>query len=278
MRYLSTLAKLMGILLAFLILMPYAGTAVLALTGLAPRSRFWQYYASSLRLAALITLGCGILTSLYESMRAQLETKERDEQQARQMAVAARLSSLESRIHPHFLFNTLNSISALIREDPVVAERTVERLAALLSFSLDSESDHLVPLRQEMKIVIDYLEIEKTRFGARLRYTMDIPPELQDVEVPPMSLQTLAENSVKHAVSTRREGAEIRINARRDGDRVVLEVQDNGPGFNVTAMTAGHGLDLLKGRLAALFANRAALEIASRSGETAVRLCLPERA
>src|SRR5205823_3935058 len=124
-----------------------------------------------------------------------------ERERALKLATEARLSSLESRIHPHFLFNTLNSISSLIQEDPVRAERLIERMAALLRFSLDSTNAGLVPLYQEMKIVRDYLEIERARFGDRLGFEVNIPAEFDRFEVPPLAIQTLVENSVKYAVS-----------------------------------------------------------------------------
>ena len=109
------------------------------------------------------------LSHRLQAATLELRTRELAEERHRKLASEARLSSLESRIHPHFLFNTLNSISALIREDPAQAERTVERLAALLRYSLDSNARRLVSLRQEMRVVQDYLEIQKTRFGDRLQ-------------------------------------------------------------------------------------------------------------
>src|SRR2546421_12358775 len=165
-----------GLLLAFV---------VLAALGYVPGS-FWTTYLQTLRLACVITLIIGISVSVYESMKhrldrtaRELEAKRQEAERERQTAVAARLASLESRIHPHFLFNTLNSISALVREDPARAERLVERLAALLRFSLDSNQG-LTPLRREIKIVTDYLEIERARFGDRLKYSIDIPEALLD--------------------------------------------------------------------------------------------------
>src|SRR5205814_9509341 len=125
----------------------------------------------------------------------------------------AQLTSLESRVQPHFLFNTLNSISALIREDPRAAERMVERLAALLRDSLEMNRTRLVPLSRELRIVQDYLEIEKTRYGDRLRYSIDVAADLDDPEVPPFCLQPLVENRVKHVVSHRRVGAERMVSA-----------------------------------------------------------------
>jgi LytS/YehU family sensor histidine kinase len=121
----------------------------------------------------------------------------------------------------------------------------VERLAGLLRYSLDSQRARSVPLRQEMRVVGDYLEIERTRFAERLRYTTDVPPELCDAEVPPFVVQTLVENSVKYAVAPSRTGGEIRVAVRAAGEALVLEVSDDGPGpgFDGQAIAAGHGLD-----------------------------------
>jgi LytS/YehU family sensor histidine kinase len=205
---------------------------------------------------------------------AELKAKELAEGRLRQVATEARLSSLESRIHPHFLFNTLNSISALIRENPTEAERMVERLAALLRFSLDSSGARLVPLSRELAIVRSYLEIEKVRFGNRLSYRIETDPLLDALEVPPLSVQTLVENSVKFAVSPRREGAEIVVRATLRNGKHAIDVIDNGPGFSLADVTAGHGLDLLQSRLEAQFGSRSALEFARDPDLTRVTVLL----
>ncbi|HYM12407.1 MAG TPA: histidine kinase, partial [Bryobacterales bacterium] len=201
-------------------------SAVFFVSGILPPGPNWQNYYVNGRLALLVTLIVGLGVRLYESMRRRLEaatlelrTRELEKERALKHATAARLASLESRIHPHFLFNTLNSISTLIPEDPQRAERLVERLASLLRFSLDSGGGGLVPLRQELKIVTDYLEIEKARFGGRLSYSIEAPDELGSLEVPPLSLQTLVENSVKYAIAPRPSGGRIRVAARSDGGR-----------------------------------------------------------
>lgn len=258
--------------------------AVLILTraGIFPRAMYWVYFRSTLVVAIAISLIIGVSRYLYEGLKhrlevttRQLQLKELEEERARKLAVEARLSSLESRIHPHFLFNTLNSISSLIQEDPKLAERLVERLAALLRFSLDSNQTSTVPLGRELKIVTDYLEIERARFGDKLRFSIDAPAEFQAVEVPPLAVQTLVENSLKHVVAARREGGEVCITVRAAGARVQIEVRDDGPGFNVGSISAGHGLDNLQSRLTALFDDGAALEISAPSGQTAVTISLP---
>jgi LytS/YehU family sensor histidine kinase len=273
--YLSTILVLSvtGCLIALLIL-----TRI----GIFPARHFWVIFRSTLVVAVAIGFIIGVTKGLYEGLKHRLEVttrklqlKELEEERARKLAVEARLSSLESRIHPHFLFNTLNSISSLIQEDPQLAERLVERLAALLRFSLDSNQAGRVPLARELKIVIDYLEIEKARFGGKLRYSIDVPAELGVIEVPPLAVQSLVENSLKHAVATRREGCEVRIAARLAGDHVNIEVCDDGPGFTAEAIRAGHGLDNLQSRLAALFDDRAALKLSRVNGYTTIAISLP---
>ncbi|MEK6325336.1 MAG: histidine kinase [Acidobacteriota bacterium] len=255
---------------------------ILTRIGIFPAAHYWTYFRSTLVVAIVIALIIGVTKYLYEGLKHRLEVttrklqlKELEEERARKLAVEARLSSLESRIHPHFLFNTLNSISSLIQEDPKLAERLVERLAALLRFSLDSNQTSTVPLGREVKIVNDYLEIERARFGDKLHYSIDVPAELQAIDVPPLSVQTLVENSLKHVIAARREGGEVRITASAAGGRVNIEVRDDGPGFTGDAIKAGHGLDNLQARLVALFDDRAALELSRRDGFTAVTISLP---
>jgi signal transduction histidine kinase len=223
-------------------------------------------YLESISANIVFTVLIGTIATFSEHARSQLEattlqlrTKELERVNALQAASEAKLQSLESRIHPHFLFNTLNSISALVRQDPVAAEELIQRLAELLRFSLDRHAS-LVPLREELRITLDYLEIEKARFRERLRYEVFVPEDLLAVPVPGLSLQTLVENSVKYAVAASREGATIRLEARRDGDGVMFAVSDDGPGLNDETLPSGHGLDTLRQRLEAFFGPGARLE------------------
>jgi hypothetical protein len=152
--------------------------AVLEIFGVTPRGRYWGEFEGSFPFAILISLMIGLSMSAYETLRFKLQaaklelsTRQVEQERAYKLLAEAQLSSLESRIHPHFLFNTLNSIAALIPSDPVRAEDTVGKLASLLRFSLNANQRGLVPLSQELKIVRDYLEIEKTRFGSRCAIT-----------------------------------------------------------------------------------------------------------
>jgi two-component system, LytTR family, sensor histidine kinase AlgZ len=235
-------------------------------------------YRAREREAARLQAEAGRLQAEQAELRARTAQLQAQSAELQTQLAEARLAVLRTRLNPHFLFNTLNSIAALIREDPERAERTVERLAALLRFSLDSSHRGTVPLDRELTVVEKYLEIERVRFGDRLRYAIDVAAELRSLEVPPLALQTLVENSVKYAVSARREGAEIRVDAERDGDRIALRVSDDGPGFTESSLADGHGLHALRERLDTLYGGAASLEIASEGGRTVVAVIVPPSA
>jgi LytS/YehU family sensor histidine kinase len=218
-------------------------------------------------------------------LRAQLDettlalrTKQRDEAEARRAASESQLASLEARVNPHFLFNTLNSIAALTRQDAVGAERMTTQLASLMRSSLGVDSAPLVSLEQETQNVRDYLEIEQVRFGSRLRYDIRIADDVRMVLVPRFAVQTLVENSVKYAVSARHDGASIAVSGESTNGRVHLEVTDDGPGFDVALIPGGHGLESLRARLTLLYQGHAELCVESRSGRTTVRVDLPSSA
>jgi two-component system, LytTR family, sensor histidine kinase AlgZ len=251
--------------------------------GLVPRDQYWREFSSAARLSTLLALTSGLTIFFYKRLRGQLDAaniklkeKELDEERARKLAAEARLSSLESRIHPHFLFNTLNSISSLIPVHPDRAEEIVGRLAALLRSSLDTSRESLIPLSQELSIVRDYLEIEKARFGERLEYSIEVPAGFAGVEVPPMSVQSLAENAVKHGIAGRKSGGCIRIAASASGGRLRLEVRDSGPGFELTEMRSGHGLENLIDRIEMLYGPEGRVEVTRQDGECVVAMVVPQ--
>src|SRR5678815_4695765 len=153
------------------------GSLIVAATGLESGTSLTALIGRSFKASVIVALMVGVNEVTFGRLKGQLEetqlelrTKELERERALKLASEARLGSLESRLHPHFLFNALNSVSSLIPSDPVRAERMVERMAALLRFTLDSHSGGLVGFDQEMKIVRDYLEIEQARLGGRLRW------------------------------------------------------------------------------------------------------------
>jgi two-component sensor histidine kinase len=271
---------------AVLIAVGLAGSAlatsgVFAL-GLGGRDSFGDYFSGGAKIGVLITLMLGAAMYTIETLKdrvqattLQLRTQQLERERALKLAAEARFDSLQSRLQPHFLFNTINSILALLREDAPRAEEMLQRLARLLRFALDSQQAPVVRLSEELRLVTDYLEIEHTRFGDRLRFSIDAPAELGAVEIPAYSLQTLVENSMKHAIAPRREGGAIRIRVTREGDSLVAEVSDDGPGFAGDALRAGHGLDMLEQRLEALYGTEASIEIGSAAKGACVRFRLP---
>ena len=243
---------------------------------------FWESFWARSRLTAIMALALGIGAFGYWMLRSErdaatrkLRQQQLDQERAAKLAAEAQLASLESHVRPHFLFNTLNTISSLIPEDPKLAENLVGKLARLLRLSLDSNQQRVGSLERELKIVNDYLQIECARHGDRLRFQIDVPPDLLPVEVPVLSLQTLVENSVKYAVGSRFAGAQIRIAAFEKDGSVIVQVADDGPGFTSAAILPGHGLDNLRQRLAALFGPEAALEISGDPGRQAVSFRVP---
>jgi sensor histidine kinase YesM len=259
-----------------------AGSLLLQWIGIAVRGGYWSEFRTSYPISVVITLMTGLGITSFETLRYKLQattlelrTQQVEQERAYKLLAEARLSSLESRIHPHFLFNTLNSIAALIPSDPARAEATVGKLASLLRFSLNANQHGLVPLGQELKVVRDYLEIEKTRFGPRLRYEIAVPEALEDVKVPPLALQSLVENTIKHVVSQRSLGAAIQILGSRNGGRIRLEVIDDGPGFSLDAIAPEHGLGNLIARLELLFGAEGQLEVARAGDKTTVSLLFP---
>jgi len=258
------------------------GGALLLAIGLGTASQFWNNYFFLVRITAALAVVSGLGSHFYESLtsqlraaQAQLKQWELEKERAERAALEAKLSSLESRIHPHFLFNTLNSISALISRNPSRAEELVSRLAALLRSSLNSTRQGLVPLESELGIVKDYLEIEKARFGDRLRYSLNLCDGTRQWMVPPFSVQSIVENSVKHGIAANENGGQIEITTEHIVDRLRVEIRDTGPGFNLGDVYAGHGLDNVIARLDTLFGAAASLEIEQRDDRCVVSLLIP---
>jgi two-component system LytT family sensor kinase len=201
------------------------------------------------------------------------------EEQAR-LLVEARLKALTSQINPHFLFNTLNSVSSLIRTDPNQARVMVVRLSKVLRRLL-RKHENFSTLRDELSFIDDYLAIEVVRFGAKLRFEKDVAEDTLDLLVPSMLLQPLVENSIKHGLSSKVEGGTIRIRTSREGSRLHLLVEDDGVGIPesklATLLDRGIGVSNVHERLQVLFGNEYRMWIDSQPGNgTRIQIELPE--
>jgi len=156
----------------------------------------------------------------------------------------AELRALRSQVNPHFLFNTLNSIAALIGENPAAAEDLTTRLADVFRYALASSREETSRLGDELAFLRTYLAIERVRFGERLRIEEAIEPGLDDVPVPSLLFQPLVENAVRYGVSPRPEGGRVRLEVRREADRLSVTVADDGPGFTPGGPPRGSGVGL----------------------------------
>ena len=201
------------------------------------------------------------------------------EEQAR-LLVEARLAALTSQINPHFLFNTLNSVSSLIRSDPDQARVMVVKLSKVLRRLL-RKHENFSALRVELSFIEDYLAIEVVRFGDKLRFEKDVAEDTLDMLLPSMLLQPLVENSIKHGLSSKVEGGTIRIRTRRSGSRLCLSVADDGVGIPETKLDTlldhGIGVSNVNERLKVLFAGEYRMWIESQPGSgTRIEIELPE--
>jgi len=234
-------------------LLEHVGGALLALWVC---GRFFDFVVEA--TAAWIAVGGIVIvfpiihgTEMALRFYRQLREKERQEAQLRALATQAELTALKAQINPHFLFNTLNTIAQLIHTDSAQAEATVERLADMFRHVLNGSERGLVPLEEELAFVDGYLEIERARFGERLRITREIAPPASSVPVPSLILQPLVENAVRHGRGA--DGSiDLTVRVQSCGDEVSIAVVDRGPGMPTNYRIGegpGHGLRNVDERL-----------------------------
>ena len=190
----------------------------------------------------------------------------------------ADLQNLKAQLQPHFLFNTLNTISVLMRRDPLAANQTLVRLSDLLRLSLNNVGAQEVSLREEMNFLDGYLEIEATRFQDRLRVRRWIEPETLAAAVPTLILQPLVENAVKHGIARKPGSGTIEITVQRENTHLRLEVRDDGPGLPKSQTDQGMGLAITRRRLRQLYGAQCDFRISERSeGGVQVTISIPFR-
>jgi two-component system, LytTR family, sensor kinase len=209
--------------------------------------------------------------SRHRALRAaQLETR----------LVEAQLKALQQQLHPHFLFNTLHAISALMHRDVEEADRTLMRLSDLLRLTLESIGRQEILLQAELDFLTKYLQIEQTRFADRLKVRFDVQPETLDTLVPNLILQPLVENAIKHGVAKKAGPGHIEISTRRDGDKLHMEVRDDGVGLSEDALTAlqkGIGVSTTRARLQHLFGADYRFEFHRQASGLTVVVAIPWR-
>lgn len=196
-----------------------------------------------------------------QTARAALARARAERLQQEKQALETHLRLLQAQIEPHFLFNTLSNVGSMIRTAPAEAEQTLEHLTTLLRVSLRRTRLPLATLGDELEILRAYLEIQRIRMGDRMRFSLDCEAGLTDVPLPPLLLQPLVENAVRHGLEPLEQGGCVAVRVRAEGDRILLEVSDTGRGIcSLPAGDYGTGIANVLGRLEALYHGRAALE------------------
>jgi two-component system LytT family sensor kinase len=226
-----------------------------------------------------VILGIGAAFEYYGRFRE----RELRASQLESRLAQSQLEVLRMQLQPHFLFNTLHTISAFMQEGEIEdADRMISRLSDLLRLALESGGAQEVPLRQEMDFLRRYLDIQQIRFQDQLRVDLDVPDELLDACVPSLMLQPLVENAIKHGVTPRAEGGEVRVEVARDDGRLRVAVRDDGPGLraDVGRSSGGSGVGLAntRARLEQLYGDRQRFVVGSNPGGGAlVELTIPLR-
>ncbi|MGA2168789.1 MAG: histidine kinase [Terracidiphilus sp.] len=243
--------------------------------------RLFALLSSQLWIQALVWLSApinvGIALKVWNTLRMEMKLEEQ-----KRLLLEARLDALQRQINPHFLFNTLNSIASLVRMNPEMARDMTVKLANILR-ALLRDHDTYVPFSEELSFTDDYLDIEVVRFGAgKLRVKKEIDPRTLAVLVPSILLQPLIENSIKHGLEPRLNGGTVTLRSRLDGDRVLIEVADDGVGMGnkpasaLRRAGAGIGMKNVQERLEVLYGNQARFEVVSNPGRgTLVSIEIP---
>jgi len=222
-----------------------------------------------------------VFVGIFYLRRSQQRLREKEQREAelRLRANQMELAVLKAQLNPHFLFNTLNSINALVGSDPEAARRVLAQLAEVLRYSLESDRRVFVPLTEELRFVETYLAIEKARFGKRLQVKMEIDESAKPLLVPPMILQPLAENAVKHGLAPKEDGGELALRVQRQKDHLEFEVADNGAGLNGTLASdlfnRGRGLHNTDLRLRKMFGDASGLQVSNAKEGFCVKFRIP---
>jgi two-component system LytT family sensor kinase len=224
-------------------------------------------------------LGTTYATGAWIGLYVRITARRRQQERETRLQLALReaeLRALEAQVNPHFLFNCLNSIRALVVENPPQAQDMITRLANILRYNLHRDRSHTVPLASELEAVSDYLALESVRFEDRLRVEFAIDDDARQVPIPPMLLQTLIENAVKHGIALLPGGGELLIRASLGQDSMKVEVENTGRIEAPMPGATGLGLSNVRERLHVLYGDhRASLQLEQRDGRVAATLVIP---
>ena len=231
----------------------------------------------------LFGLAASIIMTSYTVLRENLEEKavslqktQLEIERLKRVESEARLASLQAKLDPHFLFNTLNSLASLVYDDPKKTEDSIVRLSELYRNVLSVSQRTMVHVRDELKVVIDYFELQKLRFGRQLEYAIECDDSLMEAELPGLIIEPLAGNIVKHALQHTDKAVRAVVRISAVNGNLLIEVQDNGPGFNTEQVQPGYGLASITERLGLVYGSGYTFGIDSTPHkETCVRMSFP---
>jgi sensor histidine kinase YesM len=232
---------------------------------------FWFSFMFSCIVAIAVTIYYGLKEKLEQAYE-QIKIKERQRSELELLKAKADLEALQSKINPHFLFNSLNSIAGLASIAPDKVENTILKLAELFRSTI-LEKDTFSTIEDEIRLIRNYLDIEKIRFGKRLNYIIDVNNNLDSLKIPHLLVQPIVENAIKHGIEPKLEGGKISISVQMDGKRCCILIQDDGLGIN-GEITFGYGLTNIKKRLDNLYGTDSTFTIESDNG-TRVSITIP---
>ena len=258
------------------------GSTLAAVAGASNEAELMLRDPAGMRGAILISLFVAVIVTAFflyfsytRGVREDLERERRRAAEALQGETAARLALLQAQIEPHFLFNTLANIHALIKQDPEAASRILEELNSYLRASLRRSRQMTATVGEEIELVEALLALGRARLGDRLEFTISVPHELRATPLPPLLLQPLVENAIRHGIEPAIEGGTIRVDARKTGAGLELTVTDTGAGLNANA-PEGVGLSNVRARLVSLYgANGRLLLYANAPRGVSAKLIVP---
>jgi len=239
---------------------------------------FLQHYADY-RFSGVIVLVVGTIIYFYHAQKGRMESrfKEKELEMAKlvQLKTQAELQTLQSKINPHFLYNSLNSIASLIHEDADKAEDMTLKLSKLFRYSINSQQENMAVVKEEMEIVNTYLDIEKVRFGERINFTSQIAADVLSMPIPRFLIQPLVENALKHGLNNKASDGQLHIMADTDGANIFITIADNGQPFP-DDINMGYGLQSTYDKLSLLYGDDYRVQI-SNHPQKHIKITIPAK-
>ena len=229
-------------------------------------NQFYEDHFVLLGANLLICASFSILAFVLVLIRKRLKRKTLENERILHLQTQTQLVALQSKINPHFLFNTLNTMLSLVHKAPDKVETMILNLSDIYRKILQYPEDQLIPFSEEVQLLNEYLEIEKIRMGERLSYSVDVDPTLVDCRIPPLLIEPVVENAIIHGISPKTEGGRVNVSVNKSENKMNIRVVDDGMGMKKAGHNWGFGLSSVKERLEILYNERAFFEIIELSG------------